>query len=129
MVTHPARSPCLVQLYRALHRESVHALCSSHTVMTVWSLRLSVVARTPRQVLARAYSVVAEGAPVPGKRKVWDSADEAVKDVKSGSTVLSGGVLSFLVLLLGSALTGKRRFWFVWDPRYVLKVLQWKWGC
>ncbi|KZV69458.1 3-oxoacid CoA-transferase [Peniophora sp. CONT] len=59
--------------------------------MVVWSLRLSVVARAPRSVLARAYSVVAEGAPTPGKTKVFKSADEAVADVKSGSTVLSGG--------------------------------------
>ena len=29
--------------------------------------------------------------------KVWASADEAVKDVKSGSTILCGGTLSFLV--------------------------------
>ena len=53
-----------------------------------------MVARAPRSVLARAYSVVAEGAAAPGKRKVWNSADEAVADVKSGSTVLSGGTIS-----------------------------------
>ncbi|KDQ60681.1 hypothetical protein JAAARDRAFT_125080 [Jaapia argillacea MUCL 33604] len=29
--------------------------------------------------------------PVPNKTKVWDSADEAVKDVKSGDIILSGG--------------------------------------
>ncbi|KAI0035940.1 hypothetical protein K488DRAFT_42121 [Vararia minispora EC-137] len=39
---------------------------------------------------ARAYSVVAD-APVPNKKKVWNSAEEAVKDIKSGSTLLSGG--------------------------------------
>ena len=31
------------------------------------------------------------GTPVPRKRKVWDSVDEAIKDVKSGDTLLSGG--------------------------------------
>ena len=65
--------------------------------MIVWSLRLSVVARAPRSVLTRAYSVVAEGASIPGKTKVWESAEEAVKDVKSGSTVLSGGMLPTLL--------------------------------
>lgn len=30
-------------------------------------------------------------APVPRVNKVWDSVDEAVQDVKSGDTVLSGG--------------------------------------
>ena len=34
---------------------------------------------------------VAAGIPVPRKRKVWDSVDEAIKDVKSGDTLLSGG--------------------------------------
>ncbi|RDX56560.1 3-oxoacid CoA-transferase [Polyporus arcularius HHB13444] len=38
----------------------------------------------------RYYSVVAN-APRPRKTKVWDSVDEAVKDVKSGDTILSGG--------------------------------------
>lgn len=39
------------------------------------------------------YLNVAAGAPVPRKRKVWDSVDEAVRDVKSGDTLLSGGLL------------------------------------
>ena len=34
---------------------------------------------------------VTAGAPVPRKRKVWDSVDEAIKDVKSGDILLSGG--------------------------------------
>lgn len=33
----------------------------------------------------------AAGVPVPRKRKVWDSVDEAIKDVKPGDTLLSGG--------------------------------------
>ena len=35
---------------------------------------------------------VAADAPVPRKRKVWDSVDEAIKDVKPGDTLLSGGL-------------------------------------
>lgn len=38
----------------------------------------------------RLYSVVVD-APIPTKTKLWNSADEAVKDVKSGDTILSGG--------------------------------------
>jgi hypothetical protein len=37
------------------------------------------------------YLNVAAGGSVPRKRKVWDSVDEAIKDVKSGDTLLSGG--------------------------------------
>lgn len=43
-------------------------------------------------VTPRYYSVVAN-APPPNKKKVWDSVDEAIRDVKSGDTVLSGGTL------------------------------------
>ena len=39
----------------------------------------------------RLYSVVADTADVPKKSKVWDSIDEAVKVVKPGDTILSGG--------------------------------------
>lgn len=39
---------------------------------------------------ARLYSVVTD-APVPRKSKVWSSADEAVKGVKSGDVLLCGG--------------------------------------
>ncbi|EIM90116.1 3-oxoacid CoA-transferase [Stereum hirsutum FP-91666 SS1] len=38
----------------------------------------------------RLYSVIVDAEP-PKKKKVWASADEAVKDVKSGDTILSGG--------------------------------------
>ncbi|KZT11307.1 3-oxoacid CoA-transferase [Laetiporus sulphureus 93-53] len=38
----------------------------------------------------RFYTIVTD-APIPKKTKVWSSADEAVKDVKSGDVVLSGG--------------------------------------
>jgi len=40
----------------------------------------------------------AAGAPVPRKRKVWESVDEAIKDVKSGDTLLSGGSFVFQLL-------------------------------
>ncbi|KAJ8468718.1 hypothetical protein ONZ51_g9459 [Trametes cubensis] len=41
---------------------------------------------------ARAYSTAAPGA-VPKKKKVWDSVDEAVADVRSGDILLSGDTL------------------------------------
>ena len=44
----------------------------------------------------RAYSVVS-GEHVPSKRKVWDSVDEAIADVKSGDVLLSGGMYSSIV--------------------------------
>ena len=40
----------------------------------------------------RYYSVVVD-APVPRKSKVWDNIDDAIKDVKSGDILLSGGAL------------------------------------
>lgn len=39
----------------------------------------------------RSYAVVADAA-LPKRTKVWDSIDEAVKDVKSGDILLSGGM-------------------------------------
>ena len=50
------------------------------------SSRIVVAARI------RFYSVVAN-ASRPKKTKVWDSVDDALKDVKSGDTILSGGEL------------------------------------
>ena len=37
------------------------------------------------------YSTVAAEEAVPTKKKVWDSVEEAIQDVKSGDIVLSGG--------------------------------------
>lgn len=39
---------------------------------------------------ARWYSTPTE-TPLPNKSKVWESVDEAVKDVKSGDILLCGG--------------------------------------
>ncbi|KAL1729257.1 hypothetical protein EV714DRAFT_251721 [Schizophyllum commune] len=58
----------------------------SLTLRRPYALR---VARRTSYALARHYSAGAEA--VPNKRKIWDSVDEAVKDVKSGDTVLVGG--------------------------------------
>lgn len=58
------------------------------SVASSGSLRLSFAS------LTRTYAT-AQNVPVPSKSKVWDSADEAVKDIKSGSTILSGGMSSF----------------------------------
>lgn len=57
--------------------------------------RLSPVAawkaQPSRLAQVQFYSVVTD-APVPRKGKVWDSIDEAVQVVKSGDTLLSGGM-------------------------------------
>ena len=42
---------------------------------------------------ARWYSIHSD-VPRSNKSKVWDSADAAVKDIKSGSTILVGGMSS-----------------------------------
>ena len=36
--------------------------------------------------------------PIPKKSKVWDSVDEAVKDVKTGDMILSGGTSRFRLM-------------------------------
>ncbi|KAI0693279.1 3-oxoacid CoA-transferase [Cytidiella melzeri] len=43
------------------------------------------------RVTSVRFLAVVTNAPLPHKRKVWDSPDEAVKDVKSGDILLSGG--------------------------------------
>ena len=58
--------------------------------------RLSAIA-APHRV--RYYAVVATSA-VPQKSKVWDSVDQAVKDVKSGDVLLSGGALPFFFIFI-----------------------------
>ena len=60
------------------------------------SLAKLTVVQLPDQLPAgaghagRAYSTAAPGA-VPKKKKVWDSVDEAIADVRSGDVLLSGG--------------------------------------
>ncbi len=49
------------------------------------SVRVAVTAN------ARHYSTPTD---VPGKSKVWASADEAVKDIKSGSVLLCAGKMN-----------------------------------
>ncbi|KII89250.1 hypothetical protein PLICRDRAFT_109208 [Plicaturopsis crispa FD-325 SS-3] len=60
------------------------------------SLRLCIRARVvvyPPTLARRWYSTPLKeaAAAVPSRRKVWDSAEEAVRDVKSGDVILSGG--------------------------------------
>ncbi|PPQ83264.1 hypothetical protein CVT25_004003 [Psilocybe cyanescens] len=50
------------------------------------SLQLTTLVAVHR----RQYSIPTD-IPIPNKSKVWDSADEAVKDIKSGSVILCGG--------------------------------------
>ncbi|KAI0673026.1 3-oxoacid CoA-transferase [Trametes maxima] len=55
---------------------------------------ITLVRRTDEHGHAgRAYSTSAAAAedPVPRKKKVWDSVDEAIAEVKSGDVLLSGG--------------------------------------
>jgi 3-oxoacid CoA-transferase len=41
---------------------------------------------------ARYYGMQADAQiPIPKRKKVWDSVDEAVRDVKSGDVLLCGG--------------------------------------
>lgn len=57
---------------------------------TLWASPRTPVPPAQLGCSLRAYSVAAD-APVPRKRKVWDSVDEAIKDVKTGDVLLSGG--------------------------------------
>ena len=52
------------------------------------SARPAVLRRHPYSV---RWLAVAANAPIPAKTKVWNSVEEAVKDVKSGDILLSGG--------------------------------------
>jgi hypothetical protein len=52
--------------------------------------RVSYALRASIPSIPRYYSVVTKSS-LQKKSKVWDSVDEAVKDVKSGDIVLSGG--------------------------------------
>ncbi|KAI0082786.1 3-oxoacid CoA-transferase [Panus rudis PR-1116 ss-1] len=63
--------------YRVLAVGATHASSTS-----------TVLSKPHAQV--RCYSTPVD-IPVPSKTKVWDSVDEAIKDVKSGDTLLSGG--------------------------------------
>ncbi|KAI0928659.1 hypothetical protein AcW1_005841 [Taiwanofungus camphoratus] len=64
---------------------------ASRAVPSLAALR---ICHTPAAVIVRLkirqYGTAVE-LPVPNKRKVWGSADEAVNDVKSGDVLLSGG--------------------------------------
>lgn len=53
----------------------------------------TLVSPRPLRVACRAYST-----PVPKVNKVWDNVDDAVKAVKSGDTLLSGGAVSHSLL-------------------------------
>lgn len=67
-------------------------------------------------------SSAAVRADVSGMKKLYDSADEAVADVRSGSTVLSGGAQLLLLRCRrgGAHLDdgGFRRIWSLWHPRH-----------
>ena len=60
-----------------------------------YAARVSIYYRGPIQI--RKYSTPAD-LPVPNKKKVWDSAEEAIQGdaIKSGDTVLCGGAFDDL---------------------------------
>ncbi|KAK7693693.1 hypothetical protein QCA50_003264 [Cerrena zonata] len=58
--------------------------------VSVASPTIALGTSTALRLKVRCYSTPTD-IPVPNKSKVWASAEEAVKDVKSGDTLLSGG--------------------------------------
>ena len=54
-------------------------------------MRRVVIAIPTRLVVVTPVRTKSTKAASPGKSKVWASADDAVKDIKSGSVILSGG--------------------------------------
>jgi 3-oxoacid CoA-transferase len=53
----------------------------------------------PRRAGSRLYSLRVQSS-VPKRSKIWESAEEAVKDVKSGDVLLSGGAFASAVAWL-----------------------------
>ncbi|PAV23901.1 3-oxoacid -transferase [Pyrrhoderma noxium] len=66
---------------------SARVLCRPAKRVAPPQFRLSVVASLYARQSIRSVSSV----PTPSKSKVWESVDEAVKDVKSGDTIICGG--------------------------------------
>ena len=68
---------------------------SRHPSTIAYRARIARVNQAQAQVAWSTQTLrslnVAAGAAVPHKRKVWDSVDEAIRDVKPGDTLLSGG--------------------------------------
>ena len=61
-------------------------------LVSIHAARPSLAALSLRVPRRRAYSTPVDGgAPVPKVNKIWDSVDDALRAVKSGDTVLSGG--------------------------------------
>ncbi|KAI0797617.1 3-oxoacid CoA-transferase [Abortiporus biennis] len=73
-------SSCSINLQRVVPSSMICRSSSSRYRLAAAVLGLKV----------RSYSTPTD-LPIPRKSKVWDSVDEAVKDVKSGDTLLSGG--------------------------------------
>ena len=65
-------------------------------LVAFWAARpaLYMLPRALR-VTRRAYSTPLNEASVPKVKKVWDDIDDAVKAIKSGDTLLSGGAPNF----------------------------------
>lgn len=104
---HPPPSSSLMNTLLALPRVGLKA-------------ELRVLSYTLRP---RNYSVRVAASSVKG-HKVWDSADEAVKDVKTGDVLLSGGRSLTSSCLSVPDLPGLYRIWIMWYPRCVLKAIK-----
>ncbi|CAL1705027.1 unnamed protein product [Somion occarium] len=68
---------------------------SAKTQLRVWRSSMNghvgpAAAGSVLRLKIRCYSTPTE-LPIPNKSKVWDSVEEAIKDVKSGDVLLSGG--------------------------------------
>ena len=66
----------------------------------MFRVRRAVLPPLQRYAQRRAYSTPLDEAPVPKTGKVWASADEAVKGVKSGDVLLSGGMSLWIILCI-----------------------------
>jgi hypothetical protein len=53
----------------------------------------------------RRWMAIVSDVDVPKSKKVWDSVEKAVSDVKSGDVVLSGGRLALGILICVSGYT------------------------
>src|ERR1700761_34227 len=87
-------------------------------ILASYRVHLALCSRRTPHFAWRYYSTPVD-IPVPTKSKVWVSADEAVKDIKSGSVVLSGGLFD-VVFTLTFQSSHHSRLWTVWHTGSVL---------
>lgn len=69
----------------------------SSTTMASTAFRVRTLARVAGPLRRGFATSLARGKNTQGLKKLYDSADEAVSDIPSGSTILSGGASSILL--------------------------------